>query len=269
MGNGEFEVKEKMPSERFLKNPLELLDTMLDREGYSRPEVTCTAVAVAGPMDDDERIFYPPNMETESVDLSCLEKMGDLEIVNDCASAALGEYHYGEYSSENLLYITISSGVGAGMISEGRVISGSNGNFAEVGHMKVGEDLRCGCGGKGHWEAYCSGNNLPAMASRLFDVEAEDARQLFDRADSGDSDAQEVIDRFQSVNAEALSEITTLYNPDLVVFGGAVSINHSEYLPESEDVQSVNKAPEVEKCSLGEESVIHGLRAVCNGEMDE
>lgn len=267
MGNGEFEVKKKLSSGRFLETPLETLDSMLDQEGYSRSDVDSTAVAVAGPMDKDKRVFYPPNIDTESVDLSILGKIGELRLVNDCTSAALGEYHYGEHDSQHMVYVTVSSGVGAGMISDGEVVSGSNGNFAEVGHMTVGDRLACGCGGQGHWEAYCSGNNLPSMASELFGVEAEDAREIFDRAESGDPEAKKVIEKFRSVNSRAVSEITTLYNPDLIVFGGAVSINHEQYLPDPENVDSVNRAPRIEKCSLGEESVIHGLRAVCNDKM--
>jgi glucokinase len=265
MGNGDFEVKKKLKSREFLDSPEERLEDMLEKEGYTHEEVSELAVAVAGPMDEEKRIFYPPNMGKDEVDLSCLENLGEMLVVNDCTSAVLGEYFYGNHDSENLVYVTISSGIGAGVFTDGEVDLGMNGNFGEVGHMIVGTGLECGCGGTGHWEAYCSGENLPNMAGELFDLEVDSAREVFDLADQGDEKASEVIRKFQEVNAVAFSNIVNLYNPEKILLGGAVSLNHPDKVFSSEkDLDVVNEVPEIEVCALEEEAVIHGLRAVCN-----
>lgn len=276
-GNGDFETVAKYSTSEFIKDVSGKVNQALKDTHLHEDDIEQTAVAAAGPIDREKKVFYPPNISDEigmeEIDLGkALKDFGEITIINDCTSAVLGEYHYGEHDSENLIYVTISSGIGAGAILDGRLVQGANGNFAEVGHMQIENSLECGCGGKGHWEAYSSGENLPRMAETLFDQDYDDAREIFDRYEKGDLEASKVLKKMQEVNKRAVANIVTMYNPDKIVFGGAVALNHPEKVvsPLEEDIEelTVNKVPDIGLCSLDEEAVIHGLRAVCNGKHD-
>lgn len=263
-GNGEFEVIEKLPTEEFLAD---IEGTLRDNFGETNFETV--GVAAAGPLDKDSGNFYPPNIERESVDVvTPLSRFGDVEIVNDCSAAVIGEYVYGQHETENLVYLTISSGIGLGIVSGGELLTGRDGNFGEIGHMQVRENgMSCGCGGKGHWEAYCSGNNLPRMAEKLTGNKFEDARDIFEKAEKGEKSAVKTLNEMSRINASAVANVVNIMNPDKIIFGGAVALNHSEQVVDALEMEvekkSVNFMPGLETCSLGAKSVIHGLRAIC------
>lgn len=272
VGNGDFEIVKEVKSQEFLEDMGACLEKTLSNGKIN--DIDRVAVAAAGPLDRDRGVFYPPNIDLEEVQIKRpLEAFGDVRIVNDCTAAVLGEYYYGDHSVDNLLYVTISSGIGAGLIVDGNLVEGWNGNFGEVGHMQVGEDSRdCGCGGEDHWEAYCSGNSLPRTAEKTTGEDFRDARQVFEKAGNGDKAAEKTLERMNEINAKAFANLVNLYNPEKIVLGGAVALNHPEeviepILPGIKE-QIANEAPEVEKCTLEEEAVLHGLRAACNGKPD-
>ena len=272
VGNGDFEVIEKISSSKFLNNIEGCLENILEESKIEKIEDV--AVAAAGPMDRDKGVFYPPNIDLEEVDLRTpLSNFGNLKIINDCTSAVLGEKYYGEHDVSDLVYVTISSGIGAGVVIDDELLEGWNGNFGEIGQMKItDEPVKCGCGYEGHWEAFCSGNNLPEMAERLTGLPFENAREVFDKASVQEHEAQEAIQKMRKYNARGFANIVALFNPEKIVVGGAVALNHPEEVVDPLEKQvadrAVNKTPEIELCSLGERSVLHGLRAVCNGKYD-
>jgi len=194
----------------------------------------------------------------------------DITLLNDCNAAVLGEYVYGTDDAENMVYLTISTGIGAGIIVDGSLVEGKDGNFGEIGHIIVDNNgLSCGCGGTDHWEAYCSGNNLPRMAEELHGYSCSDARDLFAAYKNGDRDAAAVVDTMQSYNARGLANIMNMFDPELIAVGGGVALNHPDVvvdgLEQRMEEEAVNTVPSVSLCSLREQAVIHGLRAVCNG----
>lgn len=267
IGDEEFEKVKQVKTEEFLANINKTIDSVI--EDVSHDSVDQIAVAVAGAVNREEGLFYPPNINQDAVQIvEPLEKYAETTIVNDCAAAVTGEYFYGE-SSDNLLYVTISSGIGAAYMTEGRLIKGASGNFGEVGHMKIGDDLECGCGGTGHWEAYCSGNNIPKMTNQLYDLDIHHARDLFKM---NNQKAEKAIEEFKYRTCVGIANLVNLFNPDKIVFGGAVALNHfDDILDAVEDdieAEAINEAPEMKLCELGEIAVLHGLRATCNGEIE-
>lgn len=274
VGNGDYQVIEKMRTERFLADIDLAVKDAVEKLDYTRADIEEVAVAAAGPIDREEKVFHPPNFFPDSgmttVDLKeIFSEAEKIQIVNDCTSAVLGEYHYGDHDVDNLVYVTISSGIGAGVILNGRVIEAADGNFGEAGHMKIGDRLRCGCGGTGHWEAYCSGDNLPMMAEKLYDAEYENAKEIFDAYENFRADAEKTIAKMHEVNAVGIENIANMFNPEKIVLGGALPLNHPEIViePLKSEVgeKAVNKMPEITTCTLGEEAVLQGLKAVCNG----
>jgi glucokinase len=265
VGDDDFRKVKEVKTAEFLQDIDKAVKSVLEEAGY--PELDQIAVAAAGPVDREKGLFYPPNIDREFVQIKePLEEFAEVEIVNDCAAAVLGEYHYGE-TAENLLYITVSSGIGSAYVSDGELVEGRSGNFGEVGHMRIGDDLTCGCGGTGHWEAYCSGENIPEMTEELYDLDIDHARDLFE-IDSVKSD--KALEEFSNRMRIGVANMINMYNPDKIIFGGAVALNHFDTVLESIeggiDSDIVNEMPEITLCGLGEIAVLHGLRVKCNGE---
>ena len=151
------------------------------------------------------------------------EELGvPVKLLNDCSTAVVGEKNFGEGRDvENVVYITISTGIGGGVYVDGRLLFGKDGNAHEVGHMTIDMSGRliCGCGKRGHWEAYCSGENIPNYArlllrekkkefssSILFEKTGGDPKRLtskiiFDSAKQGDAIALMIVDEVGRANA--------------------------------------------------------------------
>lgn len=274
IGNGEFEIKRKIKSKEFLLNIEEKIQKLLYEIDRKPDEINKVLVAVAGPMDREKGEFYPPNFY-EDIGLDKiqikdpLEKFGKINIINDCTSAVIGEYEYGNHNTDNLVYVTISSGIGAGVILNGKLLEAADGNFGEIGHMKLGYDgLECGCGGKGHWEAYSSGNNMPKMAKELYNADFDDSLEIFEEYQKHNYKAEKTIAKMHEMNLKGVINLTNLFNPEKIILGGAVALNHPrkviEPLNRKIDEEAINREPKIESCSLEQESVIHGLRAIGN-----
>lgn len=273
VGNGAFEVVEKRSSAAFLEDVPAAIGTVLADAGIDPSTVETAAVAASGPVDRATGTFRPPNLSREEVQIRApLRQVArNVTIINDCSAAALGEHRYGEEATDNLLYLTISSGIGAGLIIDGRLVEGWRGNIGEVGHMKLaGDGFPCGCGGTDHWEAYCSGNNLPRYAREVHDAHFDDAIHLFDAYRDGDEVAQRIVEEMQERNVRGIANLVNLFNPEVVAMGGGVALNHADIVVDGLDGrirdEIINDPPTITTASLEEEAVLHGLRAVCNRE---
>jgi glucokinase len=195
---------------------------------------------------------------------------------NDTNAGVIGERFYSERNPDDMVYLTISSGIGAGVTVDGEVLAGWDGNAGEVGHMVVDPEGRrvCGCGREGHWEAYCSGENIPRYARMLAEEEGIetdlpladlDAPAVFGAAGE-DPLADEVIDRVAHWNSLAITNLAQAYAPLVIYVGGAVTLNNEELVldPIRERVDEsmvFNNVPDVQLTSLGEDVVLRGAVA--------
>lgn len=255
-----------------------LSETIADA-GLDSADIDRAGVASLGPLDHTAgAVVAPPNHQAARIPVvDGVTAAVDAPVVlrNDATAGAIGVRFYGESPSSNLVYVTISSGLGAGAIVDGRPLVGSTSNAAEAGHftLKPNSDVRCGCGGTGHWEAFCSGENLPQYARHMhrreelstdLTLSAVDARDLFEAA-RDDRLAGAVLDRFGWWNALGVATLVHAYDPSEVVFGGAVSLNHPEAVlgPIREELPAlvVREPPTVELTPLGRETVLRGAVA--------
>ncbi|MEF8832702.1 MAG: ROK family protein [Candidatus Thermoplasmatota archaeon] len=225
-------------------------------------------VATLGPIDEEQGLIYPPNLPEQKIQiLEPFENFFDrIDLINDCSAAALGEYTYGKTSVENLLYLTLSTGIGAGIIADGSLIQGSTNNFAEVGHMKIAEEGECGCGMTGHWEALCSGKNIPKLAEKEVGRRFESSKAFFEEYRKGNERLKVVMEKVVDCNVTAISNLINLYDPAHVSIGGSMGLNQFDLLIEKgrERVKEkvICKMPTIEKSSLGKEVVLYGLKAI-------
>lgn len=264
VGQEDFKSIVKYDTVSFLDNTHELV------KEFAEPDLQCVAVAVPGTMDTEKGVFYPPNLPGREVDIRGLLEsvVEDHILINDCSAGVVGEYFYGGERESDMVYISISTGIGSGVIVDDRLVLGCSGNFAEVGHMKVGGTKMCGCGGKGHWEAYCSGSNLPGFAEYITGERIDDASVLFKKYHEGDPGARKVIEKMREYNAAGMANVINAYAPELIVLGGGVVVNNPETildgLSELIDGDILIPPPRIVTTSLGANSVMYGLLGLCD-----
>ncbi|GGL69963.1 ROK family protein [Halocalculus aciditolerans] len=193
---------------------------------------------------------------------------------NDTAAGVIGERFFSDRNPDDMVYVTISSGIGAGVAVDGHVLSGWDGNAGEVGHMVLDPEGRrtCGCGRDGHWEAYCSGNSIPKYTRDLHDGEDTalplddpdfSAKDVFDNPD--DPLARRVIEKTADWNAMGITNIVDAYAPIVIYVGGAVALHNEELVldPIRDRVQDLVFAnvPDIQLTTLGDDVVLKGAVA--------
>lgn len=166
-------------------------------------------------------------------------------VANDANLAALGEYRFGAGKGvRDLVYLTISTGIGGGILIDGRLFEGGQGLGGEVGHMIVEPNgPRCGCGGYGCLEAVASGTaiarearvaverGIPSALSQLADrPEALTAREVVQAASQGDELARRILEQAGRYIGLAIVSLMYLFNPALVILGGSVAIGAGDLL---------------------------------------
>lgn len=159
-------------------------------------------------------------------------------IDNDCNAAALGEFRFGAgKGKKNLVYITISTGIGGGAVIDGRLMRGANGNAAELGHIPLTMDgPRCGCGNPGCWEVYASGTAIArrarealaagrpsVLATLAGGVEHVTTHHILQGVAQGDALSKEIWTQSLEYLGRGLGAVINTFNPDIIVVGGGVT----------------------------------------------
>lgn len=233
--------------------PRALLDLAKDVAGKEWSSISRCGVASIGPLDSRKGIILKaPNIAEKGRDIPLLgylreELNVDYYFLNDCNAAAYGEWWAVEKDGvRNLIYITISSGIGGGVVDNGHLILGKQGNGAEIGHIIIDYSgfMECGCGGLGHWEAYCSGANIPRLAAKLLSIgkvrrgtalekahiDAKlDAKRCFDLYYAGDLAAKELFGLLTDYYAAGLSSVINVFDAEVLVLGGAIYLGNESF----------------------------------------
>lgn len=213
-------------------------------EGVPRLQIHAVVVASPGPLDSEAGVVLcPPNLPGwTDVPLAhlLLEKLElPVRIENDAKAAALGEYTFGEHKgTKNLLYLTVSTGIGSGVISGGRSLRGYRGLATEIGHMIIdSRGPQCTCGGRGCLEALASGtaiardgaevvrSGLPTLMDEIAEGKPENvtAKVVERAAVLGDVAATEIMRRAAANLGIGIANAVHLFSPEIVIVGGGVS----------------------------------------------
>lgn len=244
-------------------------------------------IASAGPLDLKEgALINPTNLPFDYVPLTkpISEKLGiPAFLANDCTAAALGEKEFGAGKKlNNIVYITIGTGIGGGAIVDGHLLLGKDGNAVEIGHLTIDCEgrLECGCGKRGHWEAYCSGRNIPNyIKMRLEEINEElkrrstlskkaqlSSQDLFEAAKMGDKISLQLVEELGVLNAIGFANVINAYDPSLITVGGTVALKNEDFVlpPIKRHVKdyTVNRLPEIVITPLGEDTGIYGGIAI-------
>lgn len=227
-------------------------------------------ISAAGPLDlAAGAIVSPPNLPYDR--LLLVRPLADafgvpVALVNDARAGALGEHAHGAGQGyDDLVYVTISTGIGGGVIAGGRLLLGRGGNAGEIGHITVEtrHGLVCGCGYPNHWEGYCSGRNLPrfyAAEREPGDPDYSTAEAIFGAARTGEPAAARFLERVAVLNARALSTLVVAYDPARIVLDGAVVLAQADLLvgPAVARMEEFLPRPEVVVSPLGGDGPLLG-----------
>lgn len=182
---------------------------------------------------EDCRLVYSCNIAYDNAPVGeYLKKIYNAPVLveNDANCAAVGEF-YAAPDVRNFVFITLGTGVGGGVIINGKLFIGSNGAGAELGHIVThAGGIKCGCGRLGCWEAYASTSALIRMTEENRDKitsiakdEQINGKTVFDKAEAGDAAAAAVRDAWIREVAIGLTDVVNIFQPDEIVVGGAVS----------------------------------------------
>lgn len=215
------------------------IDNKLAQEAISKNEVQGVGIGVPGPVRSDGVVNGCVNLGWGVVDVASeLGKLTGLSVKvgNDANVAALGEmWQGGGKGSKDVIMVTLGTGVGGGIICDGKMIAGFHGAGGEIGHITVNkEEIEpCNCGQYGCLEQYTSATGIVRMAKRKLNRSTEEtslrkfeeltAKDIFDEAKAGDPIAKQLVEELGSILGSTLSNIACVADPEIIVIGGGVS----------------------------------------------
>ena len=199
--------------------------------------VVATGISTAGPVDPSDGTYrHPPNLpgwhgHSMAADLS-IALGTPVYVGHDATLAALAETRYGAArGARDLVYLTVSTGIGAGIIAGGRMVTGASGGAGEAGHLIVAPDVRswCGAGCPGCLEGVASGAALAGEARQRIAEGARtalgpdaDAVEVFRAAEQGDALAGELVEACIQHLAAGIAGLLAVFDPEALILGGGV-----------------------------------------------
>lgn len=252
--NSDYEIIAKAECKTAIPRPeADVCDSMADvvkkavkKAKLTMDDISSIGIGVPGAVNPTTGIIETsPNLLFKNWDVRTMmmERLNNkfVKIENDANAAALGEFLAGSAKGcTNAVCVTLGTGVGGGIIIDGKIYSGSNFAGAELGHMVIVKDGKeCGCGRKGCWEAYASAtalinmtkdairNEKPEFSYMLNSVEGDinqvNGKTPFDAMLAGDFTGKAVIDDYVSYLACGIVNVINIFQPDVLCIGGGVS----------------------------------------------
>lgn len=214
------------------------IDAKVQEKGIARDTIAGVGLGIPGPVNEDGAVICAVNLHWGYVELEKeMEKLTGLTVKagNDANVAALGEmWKGGGAGYHNVVMVTLGTGVGGGIIVNGKIVTGTHGAGGEIGHIHVEDDetLSCNCGNQGCLEQYASATGIVRLANRMLEAtdkasvlrnEEVTAKAVFDAVKAGDELAMEVAEKFGKYLGTALAVIAGVVDPEVFVIGGGVS----------------------------------------------
>ncbi|SNX53846.1 ROK family glucokinase [Thermoanaerobacterium sp. RBIITD] len=246
--NGKILYSVKVPTEakngpdHVINRIKESINDVLKKSSLKIDQISGIGIGSPGPLDSEKGIVeYPPNLpgwvNIPLVDILHKEFDTNIKLNNDANVAALAEYLFGAGKGiDDMVYITVSTGIGGGAIIGGKLYNGANSNAAEIGHHSINFDgpRWCNCGNPGCLESYASGTSLVKFAKKAIEsgrdtilknipMDEIKAENIFEAAKSGDKLSIELIDAEAFYLGIGIVNIMAFYNPKRIIIGGGLS----------------------------------------------
>ncbi len=248
---GQCVIKSQIPTRKdndgmfILDDISEYIEEVIRNNNLNKSDIDGIGIGVPGPVLNESVVLNCINIGWGTFDVAkaLSERCGILvKAGNDANVAALGELWYRQSSNyKNAVIITLGTGVGGGIILNGKILEGSNGAAGEIGHLPLvyDETEKCNCGNTGCLEQIASATGLVRLAKKRLaekkiytSLEKYDkltAKDIFDEAKNGDELAVTVVDESLDYLAKAMASIAAIVNPQVFVIGGGMS-NAGEFL---------------------------------------
>ena len=227
--------------ENILSDICEAMEAKLAEKEISLDDIEGVGIGLPGPITNDGTVLQCVNLGwgTFNVEEKLSEMFRGIKVKagNDANVAALGEaWQGGGKDYDDIVMITLGTGVGGGVIINGKILTGYNGGAGEICHMHVddNETDSCNCGRKGCLEQFTSATGVVRLAKRLMNNTDKEtkmrefgenitAKDVFDLAKEGDAGANEVVETMGTYLGTAMSHIAVVVNPQAFIIGGGVS----------------------------------------------
>ena len=210
----------------------DIADSIRDKmKLIDKASVMGVGVGAPGPIDGEGIVHRAVNLGWGTFSVkNTLEELLNIPVMagNDANVAALGEmWMGGGQGYKDLIVVTLGTGVGGGIINNGKILTGAMGAAGEIGHIHVNdsEEEICGCGNRGCLEQYSSANQLLEASSKdsVLRQGEVSAKTVFDAVKARDPLAVEVAEKFGKYLGDALAAVAGVVNPEAIVIGGGVS----------------------------------------------
>ena len=230
-------------AEQSLNNLVLQISALLSENLLTEKDIAGIGIGCPGLISSEEGIVdHNSNMKWENFHLVDLLKQSfnvKIKLSNDANVAALGETVYGSAAQyKNAIMLTLGTGVGGGIIIDGKLYEGGFSKGAELGHTVIVKDgEKCGCGRRGCLEAYASATGLIRMTKTAMendrgsamwnyvggDINKVDGRTAFECAKIGDKSAEKVVNEYVAYLAEGIINLANIFRPEVFIIGGGVS----------------------------------------------
>ena len=240
-------------ADEIMKDMGALCKKLVEEMNLSMNDIGYAGIAAPGTIDNETgTVIYSNNIKMDMYPIAdkLVEYSGVKKVYceNDANAAAYGEAAYGaSKGTKNSVMITLGTGVGGGVIVDGKLVTGINAAAGELGHIVISVGgLECTCGRRGCWEAYSSATGLINMTKKKLETLSKDetnmwkfieeegkvsGRTAFNAMKSGDKAGKEVVDEYLLYLAEGITNMVNIFQPEIVVIGGGVC-NEKEHLVE-------------------------------------
>lgn len=275
------------PESEICDSMAEVAKKAVEKAKLTMDEIESVGIGVPGAVNPKTGVIeYSANLFFHNWEVVEMmeERLGKkVHIENDANAAALGEYLAGSAKgTRNAVAITLGTGVGGGIIIDGKIYSGSNFAGAELGHMVIVKDGKeCACGRRGCWETYASATGLINLTKQKIlseklefsymlklcdgDINKVNGRTAFDAMRDGDPTAKSVVEEYISYLSCGLVNIINIFQPDVLCIGGGIS-NEGEnllgpvrsYVERERYTKHNDKQTVICKCTLGNDAGIIG-----------
>lgn len=216
----------------------ESIQSKMKEKKIEKDQIAGVGVGAPGPIDNEGVVHCAVNLGWGTFSIrDTLSSLLELPVMagNDANVAALGEmWKGGGLGSRDMIMVTLGTGVGGGIIINGRMLTGSTGAGGEIGHVHVedNETQACNCGNYGCLEQYSSATGITRLANKLLEESNRDsllrtgevsAKAVFDAVKEKDALAIEVAKQFGKYLGDCLANVSGVVNPEVIVLGGGVS----------------------------------------------
>ena len=252
------------------------IDSIVSPNSDSDPRLSSIGISCGGPLDSKRGVIMsPPNLPGWD-DVPVVKFFEDrfhvpTAVQNDANACALAEYLYGSGRGvKNLVFMTFGTGLGAGIIVDGRLYSGSNDNAGEIGHIRLASTGPVGYNKEGSAEGFCSGAGMARLAKIRKGLDLT-TKEIFARVRAGDPDCTEVFRESAEKLATILAFTIDILNPEVIALGGVFMRNADLFMPivdpilDREALPLARKVCRIVPAELGENIGDYAALAVAGG----